>query len=155
MGGEERDGMGKVKGTFWIVAFPPDKGVCWRWGIKFLPSSDPGDLRFLSNYKETKEQFCHRRQARLVQCTSPEFSRASCLAARRPQVSFNCVSNWLLPMQLLPCHTQYFTAPGKGQEGLLFEGRHSYCHICEPLMWIVGRHMLNWSPERLSVVVGC
>lgn len=30
-----------------------------------------------------------------------------------------------------------------GKRDFLFEGRHSYCHICEPLMWIVRRHMLN------------
>lgn len=30
-----------------------------------------------------------------------------------------------------------------GKRDFLFEGRHSYCHICEPLMWIVKRHMLN------------
>lgn len=99
--------------------FPPDNGLL-KGAIKLRPSSAPRDLHSPSNYQEKKEQFCHRRQARLVQCTSPEFSRASCLAAHRPQVSFNCVSNWLLPMQLLPCHTQYFTAPGRGQEGLSF-----------------------------------
>lgn len=101
------------------MCFPQTRD-CWEGGIKLLPASDPWDFHSPSNYQEKKEQFCHRRQARLVQRTSTEFSRAFCLAAHRPQVSFNCVSNWLLPMQLLPCHTQYFTAPGRGQEGLPF-----------------------------------
>ena len=42
-----------------------------------------------------------------------------------------------------------------GKRDFLFEGRHSYCHICEPLMWIVKRHMLNWSPERAISGVWC
>lgn len=113
-----KDGMGQgEKGRFESVRFLQTRD-CWERGIKLLPSSDPWDFHSLSLPRE--ERAILPQEARLVQCTSPEFSRASCLAAHRPQVSFNCVSNWLLPMQLLPCHTQYFTAPGRGQEGLSF-----------------------------------
>lgn len=35
--------------------------------------------------------------------------------ASRPRVTSNCVSNWLLPMQLRLCHTRFFTVWGTGE----------------------------------------
>lgn len=35
--------------------------------------------------------------------------------ASRPRVTSNCVSNWLLPMQLRLCHTRFFTVWSTGE----------------------------------------
>ena len=40
-----------------------------------------------------------------------------------------------------------------GKRDFISEGRHSYCHICEPLMWIMKRHMLNWMGHQWWLVL--
>lgn len=110
----------------WDALLPLDE-VLLRKALKLQP---PQDSRSPFNSEETKEQF---REAGLVHCTSTECSRAMCLAARRPQVSFNCVSNWLLPMQLLPVSHSIFHRCRKGPGGTFCsEGQHSYRHIWVP-----------------------
>lgn len=85
-------------------------------------------------------------QARLV-FERPAVRQASRLAASRPQVSFNCVSNWLLPVQLLSVSHSIFHRSRKSARGTFpSEGRHSHCHICASLMWFARRLVFNWSP---------
>lgn len=82
------------------------------------------------NSMEYKEQFP---ESGFVHCTSTGSGGAMCLAACRPQVSFNCVSNWLLPMQLLPMSHSIFHRSRKGPGGTsCAEGQHSYRHIWAP-----------------------
>lgn len=50
------------------------------------------------------------------------------------------------PCNYSPCHTQYFTAPGKVQEGLPVLKDSIHIVTFEPLMWRVRKHMLNWRP---------
>lgn len=101
--------------------------VLLRAQFKLQPH--PEDSRHLT-LRRRKSQF---REAGLVPCTSTGSSGAMCLAARRPQVSFNCVSNWLLPMQLLPVSHSIFHGSGKGPGGTFCsEGQDSYRHIWVP-----------------------
>lgn len=52
------------------------------------------------------------------------------------------------PCNYSPCHTQYFTAPGKVQKGLSVLKGNIHIVTFESLMWSVRKHMLNWSPAQ-------
>lgn len=120
--------------TFWERAWIKKtclKRFCWgRYLSCSLLHHPPQDSCPPFNSMEYKEQL---QESRFVHCTSTGSGGAMCLAACRPQVSFNCVANWLLPMQLLPMSHSIFHRSRKGPGGTsCAEGQHSYRHIWAP-----------------------
>lgn len=59
--------------------------------------------------------------------------------ASRPRVTSNCVSNWLLPMQLRLCHTRFFTVWGAGERSSFWRTTVALQQI-----WIVAVLLIFW-----------
>lgn len=128
---EGRNGMGrgKVKGTNWVCVFPPDKGLL-RGEHRIAAFIRSPRLPF-TIYQQRKEQFCQGRQDWLSAChqNSVEPLAWQPTDLRSPSIVFL--------IDYFPCNYSHVTLnisllQERGKRDLLFEGRHSYCHIGEP-----------------------
>lgn len=142
-GGMERMGWAKVKETISVSVFPPDKGPLRgghkNCGLPLIPETSIHCLttrRRKSNSAtgDERDWFSARHQ------NSVEPPAWQPTDLRSPSIV--CLIDYF------PCNYSRVTlniSPLKegGKREFPFEGRHSYCHICEPLMWIVRRPMLN------------
>lgn len=140
-----QDGMGQGERDNLSQFVSPRQGTAQRWAYNWGPRWSLTSIQDVERHKSSSAT--GERQDWFSACHQNSAEPLAWQPADLRSPSIVCLIDYF------PCNysrvTLNISLLWEGcKRDRLSEGRLSYCHIGEPLMWIMGRHVLNWSPER-------